>query len=145
MRDEVSDLVEVAFVGNEHEAAMIQALLEERDIPSLQQQVGLDGRQLGYGALTGGVLAGGVLAGGGSRRVMVHAHRAEEARALLAAALAEGDAEIPEPVNAEYLEDASGGRKPRSYGLIGAYARICLWSLGAMALAFAVFMLLRAV
>jgi putative signal transducing protein len=140
MRDEVSDLVEVAFVGNEYEAAMIQALLEEQAIPSLQQQVGLDGRQLGYGSLPGGVLAGG-----GSRRVMVHAHRAEEARALLAEALAEGDADIPEPVNAKYLEDGTGGRKPRNYGLVGAFARIWLWSLGAMALAFAVFMLLRVV
>lgn len=68
------DLVEVAFVGNEHEAAIIQALLEESGIPSLQQQVGPDGSKLGYMFL-------GV--GGGSRRVMVHAHRFVEARALL--------------------------------------------------------------
>lgn len=34
------------------------------------------------------------------------------------------------------------GRKPRNYGLIGAYGRIWAWSLGAMMLAFGVFLLL---
>jgi hypothetical protein len=37
------------------------------------------------------------------------------------------------------------GRKPRDYGLLGAYARIWFWSVGAMALAFGIFLLLRAV
>ncbi len=36
-----------------------------------------------------------------------------------------------------------GRRKPRDYGLIGAYARALAWSLGIMAVAFGVFLLLR--
>jgi len=68
------DLVEIAFVGNETEATIIQALLEDSGIPSLQQQAGLEGSKLGH------VFAG---LDGGSRRVMVHAHREAEARAIL--------------------------------------------------------------
>lgn len=131
----MAELVEVAFVGDEHQAAMIQALLEEHEIPSLQQQAAPSGPRLGYGALN---------PGGGPRRVMVHAHRAEEARALLDDVLAEGEAEVPEPVNAGYLEDAEGGRRPRSYGVIGAYVRIFFWGFGGMGLAFGAFALLRA-
>ncbi|HEY6730871.1 MAG TPA: DUF2007 domain-containing protein [Solirubrobacterales bacterium] len=70
----MSDLVEVAFVGDEIQAAMIQALLEQHEIPSLQQQAAPDGSKLGF-------LFVGL--GTGPRRVMVHAHRAEEARAIL--------------------------------------------------------------
>jgi hypothetical protein len=80
----VDELVEVAFVRNEFQAAVIQELLEQNEIPSLQQQVGPSGAQLGY-AFMG--------LGGGARRVMVHPHRAEEARALLAEAEAEAAAE----------------------------------------------------
>lgn len=130
----MAELVEVTFVGDEHQAAMIQALLEDHGVPSVQQQVGPSGPQLGYGLLN---------PGGGSRRIMVHAHRQEEARALLAEVMAESEGS-PEPVNAEHLADAEG-RKPRSYGLIGAYARIYFWSLAAMALIFGAFVLLRAV
>lgn len=129
------ELVEVAFVGDEPEAAMIQGLLEDNGIRSLQQGVGPSGPMLGYGLMN---------PGGGSRRVMVHPSQVEEARALLADVLAESDSDPPEPVNAEYLEDARGGRKPRSYGLVGAYARIYLVSFGVLAVAFAVFVLLRA-
>jgi hypothetical protein len=75
--------------------------------------------------------------------VMVHADRADRARALLEATMAEGQQDLPESVNSEYLADAEG-RKPRDYGLIGGYARAYFWSFAAMALAFAVFMLLRA-
>jgi hypothetical protein len=129
----MDELVEIAFVGDESQAQMIQALLEENGVPSLQQQVGPSGPQLGYGLLN---------PGGGARRVMVHAHHAAEARALLVET--EADYQSPsEPVNAEHLSDAQG-RKPRSYGLIGAYARAYLWAFGAMALAFGAFMLLRA-
>ena len=85
----MDELVEVAFVGNEFQGAVIQALLEEDGIPSIQQQVGPSGPQLGY------VFLG---PGGGSRRIMVHAHRAEEARALLAEAEATaGDEGSSEP------------------------------------------------
>ncbi|HEU4739785.1 MAG TPA: DUF2007 domain-containing protein [Solirubrobacterales bacterium] len=68
------DLVEIAFVGDEGEAAIIQALLDESGIPSLQQSAGRDGSKFGH------IFAG---LDGGSRRVMVHAHRAAEARAIL--------------------------------------------------------------
>lgn len=132
------DLVEVAFVGDEVQAAMIQALLEGNGIPSMQEQVGPSGRQLNTS----------LLSPGGTRRVMVHAHRAEEARALLADATAEGEQEAPESVNARYLEEGSGGRGPRNYRVIGAYARmlaVFAASIAAMALAFALFLLLRAV
>lgn len=131
-----SELTEVAWVGNAYEAAIVQALLEESEIPSMQEQVGVDGPMLGYGYLTGA----------GSRRVMVHAHRAEEARALLADARAEDEQAAPEPVNARYLEEARG-RGPRNYGVIGAYARmyfVALLAIIVFALAFGVFMLMRA-
>ena len=128
----MAELVEIAFVGNEYEGAVIQALLEENGIPSLQERTGVVGEALGYGALTGA----------GPRRVMVHAHRAEEARALLAEA--EAVADLPEPVNAEYLEDAQGGRKPRNYGLAGAYARSLFWSFIGLALLVGVVALLHA-
>jgi hypothetical protein len=131
----MSELTEVAFVGDEHEAMMIQALLEDRGIPSLQQQVGVNGPQVSFGLLN---------PGGGARRIMVHEERLADARAALADVLTAEEASIPEPVNAEHLADAQG-RKPRSYGLIGGYARAFLWSFGAMSLAFAVFVLLRAV
>lgn len=128
------DLVSVAWVANEHEAAMVQALLEEHEIPSLQRQMGLDG----------GVLGEGLLPGGGSRQVLVHRHRADEARTLVEAVLAESEQEIPDPVNASHLEEAEGGRGPRNYGLIGGYARIYAVSAAAIALIFAVWLLLRA-
>lgn len=132
----MGELVEVAFVGSEPEAAMIQALLDDDGIRSLQQKVGPSGSMLGYGPLN---------PGGGSRRVMVHPHQAEAARALLADALAENENEPPEPANARYLEDAASGRRPRDYGLAGGYGRAYLVAFGAMALAFGIFMLLRVI
>ena len=131
------DLVEVAFVGDEVQASMIQALLDSNDIPSMQEQVGPSGRQLNTS----------LLSPGGTRRVMVHAHRAEEARALLADATAEGEQEAPESVNARYLEGGSG-RRLRSYGIFGAYARmlaVSVAAIAAMGLVFAVFLLFRAI
>jgi hypothetical protein len=119
---------------------MIHGLLENAGIPSLLQQVGLnvDGPQLGFGLATRGF-------GGGPQRVMVHANRAEQARALLAETLVEEAEEAwPEAVNAEYLEDTRSARA-RNYGVVGAYARALLWSLGIMGLAFAVFLLSRTV
>lgn len=129
----MGDLVEVAFVGDEFEAEMIRVLLDEHGIPSLQQQVTPSGPQLGYGLMN---------PGGGARKVMVHPERADRARTLIEAASAEEV--FPEPVNAEYLEDAEGGRKPRSYGVIGGYARAWFWSIVAFALFFGVWMLFRA-
>jgi hypothetical protein len=128
------ELIEVAFTPDRAQAEMIRGLLEVNGIVSIQQQVGPDGTLLGYGLLN---------PGGGSRRVMVRAVQAEEARALLAEAAAEnGEEAWPEIANAEHLEGAHG-RKPRNYGLIGGYARAYLWSFAAMAITFAVFMLLR--
>ncbi len=129
----MGDLVEVAFVGHEFEGEMIRALLEEHRIPSIQQQVTPSGPQLGYGLMN---------PGGGARRIMVHAELAERARVLIEATRAEGS--LPEPVNAEYLEDAEGGRGPRNYGLIGGYARAFFWSILAMAAFSGVWLLLRA-
>ena len=74
---------------------------------------------------------------------MVHPERADRARVLIETASAEESP--PEPVNAEYLEDAQGGRKPRNYGVIGGYARAWFWSILAMAGFFAVWLLLREV
>jgi len=84
---DTTELAEVAFVGDEVQALVIQALLEEHGIPSIQQQVGVDGMFLAYGGLSSG----------GSRQVLVHSHRAEEARALLAEARAEDEQAPPEP------------------------------------------------
>jgi hypothetical protein len=96
----------------------------------------VDGPLLGIGWLN---------PGGGSRRVMVRAEQAEEARALLAEALVEGEQmDSTEIADAPYPAE-TGRRKPRSYGLIGAYARSLAWSFGVMIFAFAVFLLLRSV
>jgi putative signal transducing protein len=129
-----SELVEVAYVSNAGEAAMVQGLLEEAGIPSMLQGVGFDGPRIGVAWVPNA-----------PQRVMVHAPRLEEARALIAKTLAENEGEaLPEIANASYLEEAEGG-KPRSYGLIGGMGRIYLVSFGAMAVAFGVFLLLRAV
>jgi hypothetical protein len=130
------ELVGVAYANDRVEAEMIQALLESEGIPSAVRQLGVDGPGLGFGLLN---------PGGGSRRVMVRAGQAEAARALLAETLVED-----EQVDWDDFPDAAHPgearrRGPRNYGLIGAYARIWLWSLAAMGLAFAVFLLLRLV
>lgn len=126
-------LVAVAYASNEAEAGLIQGLLENEGIPSILCARGIDGRQFGSGILASP-----------PQSVMVRAHRAEQARALLAETLVASEEENwPEPVNARYLDEASGS-KPRSYGIIGAYARIYLLSFAAMAVAFGLFVLLRA-
>jgi hypothetical protein len=133
------ELVKVAFARDRIEAELIHGLLENAGIPSLLEQAGLDvdGPQLGFGLTTRGF-------GGGAQRVMVHANRAEQARALLAETLVEDEEEAaPEIANAKYLEEAGGGRA-RNYGVVGAYGRALLWSLVVMAAAFGIFLLLRA-
>lgn len=133
------ELVKVAFAHDSVEAEMIKGLLESAGIPSLLQPVGLnvDGPLLGFGLLPRGF-------GGGPQRVTVHAKRAEEARGLLAETLVEESGEArPEIADAEYRAGV-GGRKPRDYGVVGAYARSLFWSLCALAVAFGVFLLLRA-
>ena len=127
--DARGDLVEVAFAGDPGEAGMIQGLLEGAGIPSLLQSTGIDGTKLGIGLLPPG-----------SQRVLVRAEHAADARRLLADTLGEEDPGLVESEVAESLGKTGG---PREYGLIGAYARIWLWSLAALAAAFALFLLAR--
>ena len=130
------DLVSVAFANDRAEGDMIQGLLDSAGIPSVLQQVGVDGPQLGIGLLN---------PGGGSQRVMVRSDQAEAARALLGEAVVPSEPEDwVESDNSPYAEETEG-QKPRNYGLIGAYGRIWAWSLGAMMLAFGVFLVLRMV
>jgi hypothetical protein len=116
---------------------MIQGVLETAGIPSVLEQMGINGPQLGFALLN---------AGGVPQRVMVRPDQAEEARELLAAttAVPSEPADWMESGEQPYAEGAEG-RQPRNYGLAGAYARIWAWSLGSFALAFGVFLLLRAV
>jgi len=70
------ELVEAAFVRSEMEAEMIRGLLESANIPSIIQAGGMfEGTRQGFG---------GVPVYGGAQKVMVHAHRLEEAKALIA-------------------------------------------------------------
>jgi hypothetical protein len=131
---EEDELVSVAHTNDRVEAEMIQGLLESSGIPSVLQHTGVDGPMLGIGWLN---------PGGGSRQVLVRADQAERAGALLAETLDDAEQEDwAETANAAYLDEAKG-RKPRNYGLVGAYTRIWSWSLGLMLLAFAIFLLLR--
>jgi hypothetical protein len=128
------ELVGVASVADRAEADMIQGLLDTAGIQSTVQQTGIDGPRLGFGWLN---------PGGGSQRVMVRSDQAEAARALLEGTTVNEAADSL--TSDEYLEaeEATGGRL-RNYGLFGAYARIWAWSFGSMALAFGIFLLLRA-
>jgi hypothetical protein len=93
-------LVKVAFARDRVEGEMIHGLLENAGIPSLLEETRLnvDGPQLGFGLASQGF-------GGGPQRVMVHAARAEQARALLAETLVEDKEQVwPEVVNAQYLD-----------------------------------------
>ena len=133
---EGEDLVSVAFANDRVEGSMIQGLLDGAGIPSVLQQVGIDGLQLGMGSLN---------PGGASQRVMVRSDQAEAARALLEGAVAPSEPEAWTDSDLALDAKETEGREPRSYGLIGAYGRIWAWSLAAMMLAFGVFLLLRMV
>lgn len=127
------ELERVAYANDRVEASMIQGLLDDGGIPSVLQALGLDGTQLGVGALTRN-----------PQRVMVRASQADAARTLLADALAEGEQELwPESLSPDDAEEPRGS-KPRNYGLVGAYMRIYLWSFAIIAFALGVFLLLRA-
>jgi hypothetical protein len=127
------DLVEVAFANDPVEGEMIRGLLQVGGIPSILQPAGVNGPLLGIGLLPQG-----------AQRVMARASQADPARRLLAKAMAPRDLEVEELANAAYLDDANG-RGPRSYGLVGAYVRIWLWSLAALGASFGVFLLARAI
>jgi hypothetical protein len=74
-------------------------------------------------------------------RIAVHAGQAEAARRVLSTALIEGE----KLVGVEGVEDLGGTRrKPRDYGVMGAYARALTFSLGVLGVAFGLFLLLRA-
>jgi hypothetical protein len=138
---EGEEMVEVAFARDRVEGEMLQGLLETEGIRSMLQPTGISGPQVGYGVLYAGY-------GGGGQRLMVWESDADAAGALLAGALVEEEpdgADLSELANAQHLEAASGGHKPRGYGLVGGYARIYVWSLAAMAVAFGIFLLLRAI
>ena len=126
-----ADLVEVMFATNRVEAEMVQGLLRSEGVPSMLQATGVNGPQLGVGLLPQG-----------PQRVMVRAEHADVARRLLAETGIGEDSDVDELANAAYLDEAKG-RGPRSYGVIGAYARIWFWSLAALAIAFGVFLLAR--
>jgi hypothetical protein len=127
-----TDLVEVVFAANRVEAEMVQGLLESEGMPSMLRPTGVNGAQLGVGLLPQG-----------PQRVMVRAEHADLARRLLAETGTGEDLDVDGLANAAYLDDARG-RGPRSYGVIGAYARIWFWSLAALAITFGIFMLARA-
>jgi hypothetical protein len=126
-----SDLVEVMFAKDRVEAEMVQGLLESEGVPSLLQATGVNGPQLGIG-----------LSPRSPQRVMVRAEHADLARRLLAGTEVEADFDVDELANAAYLDDARR-RGPRSYGVIGAYARIWFWSFAALAVVFGIFWLAR--
>jgi hypothetical protein len=126
-----ADLVEVMFASDRVEAEMVQGLLESEGIPSLLQATGVNGPQLGVG-----------LSPRSPQRVMVRAEHAEVARRLLAQVTPEEDVDVDELANAAYLGEATG-KGPRSYGVIGAYARIWFWSFAILAVTFGIFMLAR--
>jgi Putative prokaryotic signal transducing protein len=128
-----TDLVEVAYVPDRAQAEMVKGFLESNGIPSLLQQTGVNGPLIGAGLLPDA-----------PQRVMVDASRAEAARRLIdeAAAGAYDQGEW-DTANAAHLADAEG-RRVRNYGIVGGYARIWILSFAAMAAAFGVFLLLRA-
>jgi hypothetical protein len=111
--------VRVSAARDELDAEMIRGLLQSAGIPGFKR--------------------------GGS--IVVREEHAEEARAVLAETLLASEREdLPEPVNARYLAQAEGrspARRGRG-GAAGAYARMYLWGFGLMVLAFAVFLLVRA-
>jgi Putative prokaryotic signal transducing protein len=125
--------VQIAYAETREEAALIRGLLREEKIRSIAKQGALQGPSLGTGLLTSS-----------SRRIYVRPEDAAAARTLLAETMVEDPAEteIPEPVNATYLEDARG-HKPRDYNVFGAYARVWLVGILVLGLAFVAFLLLH--
>jgi hypothetical protein len=126
-----SDLVEVMFAPDRVEAEMVQGLLESEGIPSMLQATGVNGPQLGVG-----------LSPRSPQRVMVRAEHADLARRLLEQVTPEENLDVDELANAAYLGEARG-KGSRSYGVVGAYARIWFWSLAIVAVTFGIFMLAR--
>jgi Putative prokaryotic signal transducing protein len=125
--------VQVAYADTREEAALIRGLLREAKIKSIARQAGVEG-----GIGTSSLLTRS------PRRIYVRPEDAAAARTLLSETMVEdpAESEIPEPVNATYLEDARG-HKPRDYGLIGAYARIWVVGIVVLGLVLVVFLLIH--
>ncbi len=125
--------VQIAFADTREEAALIRGLLREAKIKSIARQTSFEGPTLGTGLLSRS-----------SRRIYVRPEDAAAARTLISETMVEDPAEteIPEPVNAAYLDEARG-HKPRNYSLIGAYARFYLVAIVVVGLVLAVFLLLH--
>jgi hypothetical protein len=125
--------VQIAFAETREEAALIRGLLREAKIQSIARQAGVEG-----GIGTSSLLTRS------SRRIYVRPEDAAAARTLIAETMVEDPAEteIPEPVNATYLDEARG-HKPRDYNVIGAYARIWLIAIVVLGLVLVAFLLLH--
>lgn len=127
------DLVQIAYADTREEAALIRGLLREEGIRSLAKQASINGPALGSGLLTRS-----------SRRIYTRPEDAARARALLGETMVEDplEEEIPEPANAAYLADATGGR-PRDYSVLGAYSRAWVVAAAVLAVVFVVLLVLR--
>jgi hypothetical protein len=125
--------VQIAFADTREEAALIRGLLREAKIKSIARQTSFEGPTLGTGLLTRS-----------SRRIYVRPEDAAAARTLIAETMVEDPAEteIPEPVNAAYLDEARG-HKPRHYSVIGGYARAWLVAIVLLGLIFVAFLILH--
>jgi hypothetical protein len=125
-------LVEVAFAASRGEAEAVRGLLDSRGIACFLEPFGLDGVSLRYGVVEAT-----------SHRVMVRARDTEEARAVLASVEGDATPEEADLANARNIEGA-GGRRLRNYSALGATTRAAVFSIGAMALVFALFLLIHA-
>jgi hypothetical protein len=123
--------VQIAFADTREEAALIRGLLREAKIKSIARQTSFQGPTLGTGLLTRS-----------SRRIYVRPEDAAAARTLIAETMVEdpSEIEIPEPVNAAYLDEARG-HKPRNYNVIGAYARFYLVAIVVIGLVLVAFLI----
>ena len=125
--------VQIAFADTREEAALIRGLLREAGSGASPGRPSIEGPALGSGLLTRS-----------SRRIYVRPEDAAAARTLIAETMVEdpAEAEIPEPVNAAYLDEARG-HKPRDYNVIGAYARAYVVAIVVIGLALVAFLLLH--
>jgi hypothetical protein len=125
--------VQVAYADTREEAALIRGLLREAKIQSIARQAGVEG-----GIGTSSLLTRS------PRRIYVRPDDAAAARTLIAETMVEDPAEteIPEPVNAAYLDEASG-HKPRDYNVFGAYLRFYLVAIVVLGLILVAFLLLH--
>jgi hypothetical protein len=125
--------VQIAFADTREEAALIRGLLREAKIKSIARQAGVDG-----GIGTSSLLTRS------SRRIYVRPEDAAAARTLIAETMVEdpAEAEIPEPVNAAYLDEARG-HKPRDYNVFSAYARFYLVAIVVLGVILVAFLLLH--